>query len=253
MLCNVHVHITPKPWRPGQSYSSTPRFSRAVLAASIPVQSSTASKRSAARKHMVLIETYPHGQTRDSQSIQDTLITLAANAYRSAASSICHASTATSNKAIQVKKKGLVRAQGQQGRETEHTIFWVERPQPWPLLRSIRPTMGFVCGLPSAPGRRTCCSVCTIGGMESWRVRRGRSSLNAEANQFDRTRTYSEELERVRWHHAVVVVRRQQHRRRVLPAAAGLVVVVALLPRPPHVVERRVPAPSIGRSVSTQQ
>ena len=60
---------------------------------------------------------------------------------------------------------------GKAGRErAEHTIFCVERPQQWPLLRSIRAMVGFVCGLPSAPARRTCCIVCRIIALDWIRV-----------------------------------------------------------------------------------
>ena len=55
----------------------------------------------------------------------------------------------------------------------------------------------------------------------------------------------------MRRHHAVVVVRRQQHGRRVLAlaAAAGA---AGRLPRPPHVVEGRVPASAMGYSAVTK-
>lgn len=138
-------------------------------------------------------------------------------------------------------------------RAREHTIFCVERPQQWPLLRSIRAMMGFVCGLPSAPARRTSCIVCRIAmgsSGHSTAARQTRTEKEREQPIESRPRTYREELERVRRHDAVVVVRRQQHGWRVLAAPAARVAagsgggrpLLLLLPRPPHVVEGGVPA-----------
>ena len=59
----------------------------------------------------------------------------------------------------------------------------------------------------------------------------------------------------MRRHHAVVVVRRQQHGRRVLALALALAAAAGAagrLPRPPHVVEGRVPASAMGYSAVTK-
>jgi hypothetical protein len=62
---------------------------------------------------------------------------------------------------------------------------------------------------------------------------------------------YREEFQSVRRHDAVVVVRRQKHGGRVL--AAAVVAGGALLPRPPHVVQRRVPAFVVERLIRAEK